>query len=241
MATIYGVIESCGPRNDSGHYRVVVRWAPEAFEAAPDLHRSTWLATKRMAAGTPVRTDPFDQFVYPDDAAKRLQIQRGLQVAAKMALDVQNASNLSGVVQAFANTIMPALWEASNEGGHGTDWVNRHPIAVLFADKIAHLTGTQTLGHDVVLNAYPEVRRLAEGWKYAKGPSESVNFEIGPWAAAKLAGLEGQNPNNTREGRCYTSAVRAAQIIDLIEREAKDDGILQNLAHSIRQSLGGVL
>ena len=35
-----------------------------------------------------------------------------------------------------------------------TDERNRHPVAVLWADKVAHLTGTQDLGNDVVTKAY---------------------------------------------------------------------------------------
>lgn len=45
----------------------------------------------------------------------------------------------------------------------GTDEKNNHPIARLWADKIAHLSGTQSLGNDAVMAAYTEVRKLANG------------------------------------------------------------------------------
>lgn len=57
------------------------------------------------------------------------------------ALDVQNACNLSGVIHSWDN-IVSRIWEQANAEGEGTDWVNRHPINVLFSDKVAQLTGS---------------------------------------------------------------------------------------------------
>ena len=54
------------------------------------------------------------------------------------ALDVQNACNLSGVVQSFSD-ILGRIWEEAHASGHGTLWVNQHPISVLFTNKIADL------------------------------------------------------------------------------------------------------
>lgn len=70
---------------------------------------------------------------------------------AREALAVQDACNLSGVAHGFARalgelrTLLPSA---------GTDAINHHPIAVLWADKVAHLTGTQDLGNDRVTKAY---------------------------------------------------------------------------------------
>jgi len=64
-----------------------------------------------------------------------------LKKAAKDALEVQNACNLSGVVHAFARA-MSAVRESSN----GTSEANTHPIAVMFADKIMDLVGRPDLG-----------------------------------------------------------------------------------------------
>lgn len=72
------------------------------------------------------------------------------------ALAVQDACNLSGVVQGFAKDIL-TLRRLLNLG---TDATNTHPIVVLWADKIAHLTGTQELGNPTVMAAYTTVYKL---------------------------------------------------------------------------------
>ena len=59
--------------------------------------------------------------------------------AAADAITVQDACNLSGVVFSFARH-MEAICRAMREDGHGTDWKNAHPVAVMFASKIASLT-----------------------------------------------------------------------------------------------------
>jgi len=63
------------------------------------------------------------------------------------AIQVQDACNLSGVVHKFSR-IMTKIWEEARKDenkGYGTEWVNKHPIAVMYAEKIAHLTTGQTL------------------------------------------------------------------------------------------------
>lgn len=62
-----------------------------------------------------------------------------LKEAAQMAIDVQSACNLSGVIHSFSE-VMNVLWEEAHKLGKGTDWVNEHPICRLFAEQIAHLT-----------------------------------------------------------------------------------------------------
>ncbi len=64
------------------------------------------------------------------------------QQAAQMALDCQDASNLSGVAKSFAGPVMDALWDEARRTGHGTDWINQHPIVTLFLDKLASLNRT---------------------------------------------------------------------------------------------------
>ena len=56
------------------------------------------------------------------------------------ALDVQDASNLSGVVLQFARD-MRRINEEVRAAGGGTDQVNRHPVCRLYAEQIAWLTG----------------------------------------------------------------------------------------------------
>ncbi len=73
---------------------------------------------------------------------------------AQVALDIQNACNLSGIVISFSKIISEVRARLESEGSGGTDYVNNHPVCVLFADKIAHLTNTQFLGGEVIGKAY---------------------------------------------------------------------------------------
>ena len=84
-------------------------------------------------------------------------MSKTLKQLAQEALDVQNACNLCGVAQAFAR-VMIDLGEHTN----GTVERNKHPVAILWADKIAHLTGTQELGNDKVTKAYDACYVLAK-------------------------------------------------------------------------------
>jgi hypothetical protein len=59
------------------------------------------------------------------------------QHAAQAALDVQDACNLSGVVRSFVEAIDAIRRDPAFTG---TDFVNQHPIAQLFASKIEDLT-----------------------------------------------------------------------------------------------------
>lgn len=69
------------------------------------------------------------------------------------AILVQDACNLSGVVHSFSR-IMTRVWIEARKRGKGTDWVNEHPICVLFANKIANLTGQCLLGGTEFYQAY---------------------------------------------------------------------------------------
>jgi len=59
----------------------------------------------------------------------------------KLALQCQDGSNLSGIVSTFASAVR-AVWELAHKQGYGTEWVNGHPICILFADKLAGLSGS---------------------------------------------------------------------------------------------------
>lgn len=65
---------------------------------------------------------------------------RCMKELAKEALDVQNACNLSGVVHSFSRAIGDLREIARLEKWESTDKINRHPICILFADKIASLS-----------------------------------------------------------------------------------------------------
>jgi len=82
------------------------------------------------------------------------------QEAGKMAIAVQDACNLSGVVQTWAK-VVSALWAYAHEHGHGTTWVNQHPVNVLFVDKVAQLACYTASG--TLCAAWNDVERIADG------------------------------------------------------------------------------
>jgi hypothetical protein len=79
---------------------------------------------------------------------------RTLAALANEAIQVQDACNLSGVAHGFARA-MSDLMDHTN----GTEERNHHPIAILWADKIASLTGTQRSWDSMAI--YSKVHDLA--------------------------------------------------------------------------------
>lgn len=76
----------------------------------------------------------------------------------RIALQVQDACNLSGVVHSFS-AIMEKLSKEACDKGYGTDWKNTHPISILFASKIGSLTGCET--NLKFQEAYDKCQRMA--------------------------------------------------------------------------------
>ena len=58
---------------------------------------------------------------------------------AKIALLSQTACNASGLVHELS-TIVSRLWDQAHRENKGTDWVNRHPVVVLFVAQLTHLS-----------------------------------------------------------------------------------------------------
>jgi hypothetical protein len=56
----------------------------------------------------------------------------------KNALFSQGACNLSGIAHELSRVISK-VWNEAHEQGHGTEWVNAHPIVRLYAEQIMHL------------------------------------------------------------------------------------------------------
>ena len=83
------------------------------------------------------------------------------------ALDVQSASNLSGVILQFARD-MKRLNEEVRASGGGTEQANRHPVCRLYAEQIAWLTGgdgcadteTYRAAHDACSRKVEEEQQL---------------------------------------------------------------------------------
>lgn len=77
------------------------------------------------------------------------------------ALFVQSACNLSGVAKAFA-AITTQLWaEANAQGGKGTEWVNQHPISILFCHQMVFLTGRESFSEGPI--PYMQAHGYCEG------------------------------------------------------------------------------
>ena len=82
-----------------------------------------------------------------------------IQKLAADSIAVQNASNLSGVVHSFS-----AAMKELADLGMDTEIRNSHPIAILYASKIASLTGCENAKK--FSNAYnyvADVARLERG------------------------------------------------------------------------------
>lgn len=78
---------------------------------------------------------------------------------AQGALTAQNACNLSGVVASF-NWTLTELWAHAHAKGEGTDWVNTHPICVLYSAQIAHLSS----GSITDSVSYSKAYDACKGW-----------------------------------------------------------------------------
>jgi hypothetical protein len=79
---------------------------------------------------------------------------RTMKDLAEDVFTSQNACNLSGVVHSFSRDItrLRALLEESMGDKFNTTALNRHPISVMWASKIASLTLCE--GHGVFSKAY---------------------------------------------------------------------------------------
>jgi hypothetical protein len=86
------------------------------------------------------------------------------------ALDIQSASNLSGVIFQFARD-MVQINQKVRESVGGTEQVNRHPVCRLYAEQIAWLTGaggcenseTYRQAHDACQCKVKEEQELQSG------------------------------------------------------------------------------
>src|SRR5258708_9353028 len=62
-----------------------------------------------------------------------------IQQAGKTACECKDACNLSGVLASFKEIVHEVLWPEARRLGHGTEWVNQHPIVTLFLSKLGSL------------------------------------------------------------------------------------------------------
>lgn len=90
-----------------------------------------------------------------------MEDNRTLKELAQEAIAVQDACNLSGVILSWSNNIsrLRKLMQ-----GSPTNEINFHPINVLFASKVASLTGAEN--GLLFVDAYNEVMKIKEENKY---------------------------------------------------------------------------
>lgn len=82
-----------------------------------------------------------------------------IKEAAKAAIEVQNACNISGVILSFADILQNTLRPYAYENGKSSEWVNQHPIVRMFCSKLVSLAEyDDATGFGA---AYAEVQRLA--------------------------------------------------------------------------------
>lgn len=80
---------------------------------------------------------------------------RSLACLAQEALDIQDACNLSGLAHGFSRAMTDMCVHISN-----TDERNRHPICVLWLNKMANLSGADDF--DLTGQAFIAVEILAQ-------------------------------------------------------------------------------
>jgi hypothetical protein len=107
----------------------------------------------------------------------------------RSALEVQDASNLSGIVYQFARAMTVICEEVRNNGG-GTDAINRHPVCRMYAEQILWLSGGGSpANHRSYLKAHDECEKRAAEWQ----GDEDTKPHFGPWAQQVLEGLGDHN------------------------------------------------
>lgn len=58
----------------------------------------------------------------------------------RLALQVQDASNMNGVVHSLEHEVLPAIRQEPGYAEQGTAYVAQHPVVLLFLDKLVSMT-----------------------------------------------------------------------------------------------------
>jgi hypothetical protein len=77
---------------------------------------------------------------YAPDSPEELKL---FQRWAVTTLDAQSGCNMSGLVAAFQRMIVD-LQGVSHQTGRGTDWLNQHPLVLVFIDKLRDLSSNHS-------------------------------------------------------------------------------------------------
>jgi hypothetical protein len=95
----------------------------------------------------------------------------------KDAILTQDAVNASGLVKSLA-VVVDEIWKEAREQGKGTDYVNRHPIMVLYITQLMHLAGMGPSDMDSYANAFEKVsKHAAHEKRYPPPPCQGAGSE----------------------------------------------------------------
>lgn len=96
---------------------------------------------------------------------------RTLKELAQEAIDVQDACNLLAVVNGMKNAIdrLQSILhlDTDTDSLRQLNLYTYHPIVILWANKIAHLTRIQSCDHDYVSKAWEIVNAIAHAKQFA--------------------------------------------------------------------------
>ena len=83
---------------------------------------------------------------------------------AREALLTQGACNAGGLIHSLQRAVT-RLQEQMHAEGRGTEWLNRHPVLVLYVTQLAHLSGAGS----------------EERWQQSVAMCERAAGEPAPW------------------------------------------------------------
>ena len=84
---------------------------------------------------------------------------RTMKELAQESMDIQNASNLSGLAHSFSRLITNLRFHLEKEKDFSTEVLNQHAIVRIYLDKMNSLAGIQ--GYDSnIFTAYDECEKL---------------------------------------------------------------------------------
>ena len=103
----------------------------------------------------------FESQLEPDAVRDRLSPED-----YKHAIFAQDGCNVSGLAHSFS-AVMPKIWaEARATGNESTEWVNRHPIVLLYLNKMCSLADAENW--DAYSKAYEACLNLSRRDKSSK-------------------------------------------------------------------------
>jgi hypothetical protein len=84
-----------------------------------------------------------------------------VQQAAQQAIDVQDACNLSGVLNTFHTIVTDVLRPEAERLNKGSGWVATHPICTMFICKLECLNGDDNSLSKRNWQAFEECKQIA--------------------------------------------------------------------------------